>query len=97
MVEGKKRLMIHNKKGDEISRKTIHSQIRTAMIKNGMYEKYKGNLNHSLRKYYAQKYYDYCRKEGASRKKATGLTNETLGHNFNRGKNGIKTYVKNMW
>lgn len=51
---------------------------------------------HGIRKLHAQEFYDYVRKN-ISRRDAIGLTNQQLGHGYDRGEEALKTYVGNIW
>jgi hypothetical protein len=53
------------------------------------------NALHGLRKTFAQRYYDIIR-ERCEKKQTIAKTNAVLGHGYNRGPQGIKSYVKNM-
>ena len=51
---------------------------------------------HGVRKLHAQKYYDFMRKKH-TKSDTIGYTNLRLGHGFDRGVQGIKTYVGNIY
>ncbi|MDL2250407.1 hypothetical protein LJC51_07125 [Lachnospiraceae bacterium OttesenSCG-928-J05] len=51
---------------------------------------------HSIRKHYAQEYFDFVRKKNP-RKVAIGRTNETLGHGYSRAVSDLSTYVTNIY
>jgi len=52
------------------------------------------NDAHGMRKTFAQRYYDIIR-EKHDKKETVAKTNSVLGHGYNRGEQGIKSYVAN--
>ena len=73
---------------------TVESAIREA-LKARFGDTYLYNDGHGMRKTFAQRYYDVIREKN-DRDKTIAKTNAVLGHGYNRGPQGIKTYVKNM-
>lgn len=59
-------------------------------------EKYKGNLNHALRKDWAQRSYDLYR-ENHTKSKTVRYVNRILGHSEERSMTELSKYVNDIW
>ncbi len=82
--------------GKQISSSTVTDIISDALKKIGQHDK--GNINHAMRKTFAQMYYDFCRNDlQLGMQESIARVNIALGHGRNRGKSGINTYVDNIW
>lgn len=82
--------------GKPVQGQAIIKQIRIAMEKMGIYGKYKHNMEHAIRKGFAQEVYDIERRNGASKTVALDIVNNALGHGDGR-RELDDTYVANQW
>ena len=78
--------------GDKLSTAAVSKAFQRALQKLGLYEEYKGNLNHSLRKLFAVEYFGRYRLTH-SRKETVGRVNVILGHGAQRSEYELSKYV----
>lgn len=85
-----------SKTGGQLKARSVAKQLRTAMKTAGAYTK--GNLEHAMRKEYAQTVYDLERHSGQDKRHALLAVDAALGHGDR--KNDVRlhsTYVHNQW
>ena len=87
----------YNVPGKPLSTDAIAKQFRAALKRLDMYQQYKGNLMHAIRKGFAQDVYNLERKAGADRIKAQDRAQNQLGHGNGRDKRLQDTYIHNRW
>jgi len=90
-------LIVYNvKTGDKLTKDAPNKAFVRALTKLDLYEEYKANLNHALRKNFATKYFNEYRKTH-SRKDTVGRVNEILGHGRQRSESELKAYVHDIY
>lgn len=78
-----------------LDKKSISKSFNRALNDLGL-EKYKGNLNHALRKDWAQRSYDMYR-ENHTRSETVRYVNRILGHGEERSMTELSKYVNHIW
>lgn len=90
-------LIVYNiKSGSKLSKDAPNKAFVRALTKLGLYEEYKANLNHALRKNFATKYFNKYRLTH-SRKDTVARVNEILGHGRQRSEGELKAYVHDIY
>lgn len=78
-----------------LDKKSISKTFSRALKDLGL-EKYNGNLNHALRKNWAQRSYDLYR-ENNTKSESVRYVNRILGHGEERSMTELSKYVNNIW
>ena len=78
-----------------LGKKSVSKAFSRALKDLGL-EKYKGNLNHALRKDWAQRSYDLYR-ENHTKSESVRYVNRILGHGEERSMTELSKYVNNIW
>ena len=78
-----------------LEKKSVSKSFNRALKSLGL-EQYKGNLNHALRKDWAQRSYDLYR-ETHTKSESVRYVNRILGHGEERSLSELSHYVNNIW
>lgn len=78
-----------------LEKKSVSKSFNRALKTLGL-EQYKGNLNHALRKDWAQRSYDLYR-ENHTKSESVRYVNRILGHGEERSLSELSHYVSNIW
>ena len=78
-----------------LCKKSVSKSFNRALKELGL-EKYNGNLNHALRKDWAQRSYDMYR-ENHTKNESVRYVNQILGHGEERSLSELSHYVNNIW
>jgi len=78
-----------------LEKKSVSKSFNRALKILGL-EQYKGNLNHALRKDWAQRSYDLYR-EAHTKNESVRYVNRILGHGEERSLSELSHYVNNIW
>jgi len=80
-----------------LCKKQINEHLRRAEIATGLAEKYNNTGIHSIRKLFAQTFFDWCQSElGYTEEQSYCLLNSQLGHSLRRGPELTRIYVKSI-
>lgn len=85
-----------NGKRQPLRKDSIRRAITRGMDTLQIREMYKQNINHALRKAYAQECYDNARRDGSDKSEALAYVNVMLGHSGNR-RDLNNVYIKYQW
>ena len=85
------------KPGEPVSAEAINKQFRDALKRLGLFEEYKGNALHAVRKNFAQEVYDLEKGKGKNKREAMDATQNQLGHGKGRNQRLQDTYIHNQW
>ena len=85
------------KPGEPVSAEAISKQFRNALKRLNLYDEYKGNALHGVRKNFAQEVYDLEKGKGKAKRDAMDAAQNQLGHGKGRNQRLQDTYIHNQW
>ena len=85
------------KPGSPVSAEAISKQFRNALKRLNLYDEYRGNALHGVRKSFAQEVYDLEKGKGKTKRDAMDATQNQLGHGKGRNQRLQDTYIHNQW
>lgn len=90
-------LITNYRSAARLTSSAVNKQIVEAMKRLNIYDQFRGNIEHAVRKLFAQTVYDLERNAGRTQHDALVIDDCQLGHGDKRGKRLHDTYVHNQW